>query len=370
MLFKQNQYIPIIRWKRGEQTALKELDPKIKNSITPVIEIPPIDWDFENEMPKKTIDKHLLKVAEQLSVCWNNPNPLFIDASQVCIEDDEVMVTGEHPLEYIFSLLTAANISAVPVASFANGNNYHKATKAVLTKYQTGFGIRLKEQDFDDIDHTLEWFTKNYNINSNDIDLIVDYDYIDPKSAVRTANLILGSLLSIPDINSWRTFSLVTAAMPDNLSKIPTGTDGAFPRSEWTIFKKIYKSTLTRYPAFGDYIISNPEYKQIDPRFIKMAAGIRYTTPEEYLIFRGYSVTSPKHGKWKQTQGLCQRIVSHPLYYGRNYSYGDQYIDYCVSGSVSTGRAETWRTVGTNHHLTLVVKELSNFHASSIVGSP
>jgi hypothetical protein len=126
-------------------------------------------------------------------------------------------------------------------------------------------------------------------------------------------------------------------------------------------------ANLSRLPSFGDYIISNPSYIEVDPRYIQMAAGIRYTVADKFLIFRGYSVRSPKHNGWGQTKGLCQRIIDHPKYLGQNYSYGDGYIYGCAQGTERTGNPETWRKVGTNHHLTLAVKEISNLHAASTI---
>ncbi|WP_375090930.1 beta family protein [Peribacillus sp. RS7] len=369
-MFNKDHYVPIIRWKRGEQTALIELDQEIKNGMTPLIEIPPIDWDFENECFKKSIDDHLKNFATQIKTSWNNPNKLFIDAFQICIDDDDIMANGSHPLEYIFHLLSEEKIEAIPVTSKNRGTNYQKAINSVLHTYNTGFAIRLTDEEFDDIDSNISWFVDQFDCSPAETDIFIDYKYIDSKSPVgRMAKLVAGSLLSLPHINQWRTLTFAATTFPENLSEFSTGTDGNIPRNEWLIYQRLLKTKLPRYPAFGDYIISNPEYSKIDPRLMRMSANIRYTADDEYLIFRGFSVTSPKYGKWTQTQGLCQRVVGHSKYSGSHYSYGDKYIYDCANGSASTGNAERWRKVGTNHHLTLVRNELSNFHATLAVGS-
>lgn len=370
-MFNENHYVPIVRWKRGEQSALFELDSKIKDIMSPLIEIPPIDWDFENECPKKTIDDHLKNIAVQLKTNWNHPNSIFIDAIQICLDDDDVMENGEHPLEYIFRILSNEKISAIPVTSKERGSNYQDAVRKIKNIYKTGFAIRLYDEDFDDINSTLSSITNRFSTNPNEIDLILDYKYIDPKLPIgRMSKLISGSLISLPSIMKWRTLTLTATSFPENLSGFESGKDGAIPRVEWLIYQRLLNSSLPRNPAFGDYIISNPEYSRIDPRFMRMSANIRYTADNEYLIFRGFSVTNPKYGKWSQSQGLCQRVVTHAKYSGQHYSFGDKYIFDCANGTASTGNAETWRKIGTNHHLTLIVNELSNFHASLVVGSP
>lgn len=369
-MFNQDHYVPIIRWKRGEQTALSELDPQLKSRMTPLIEIPPVDWDFENECPKKSIDDHIKNLASQLKNSWNHSNTIFIDALQICLDDEETLADGSHPLEYIFDILFKENIVAVPVTGKGRGINYQKAVNLITQKYNNGYAIRLIDDDFDDIDSVIEWFINQFDKPLEEIDIIIDNKYIDPKTPIgRMAKLVAGSLLSLPYINNWRTLTVSGTTFPESLTGIPTGQDGSIPRLEWLIYQRLLNTKLPRYPSFGDYIISNPEYPKIDPRFMKMSANIRYTADDEYLIFRGYSVTIPKYGKWKQTHGLCQKVVAHSKYCGKAYSYGDRYIYDCANGKTGTGNAETWRSIGTNHHLTLVINELSNFHASLSIGS-
>ncbi|AQS55264.1 beta family protein [Novibacillus thermophilus] len=69
-MFEKNHYVPILKWKKGEQGAIEELDPDIKNGLTPLIEVPPIDWDYENEQPKRTIDEHLEGLLTVLKELW------------------------------------------------------------------------------------------------------------------------------------------------------------------------------------------------------------------------------------------------------------------------------------------------------------
>ena len=40
-MFAREHYLPVLRWKRGEQAALAELGSTDRDSMTPLIEIPP-----------------------------------------------------------------------------------------------------------------------------------------------------------------------------------------------------------------------------------------------------------------------------------------------------------------------------------------
>ncbi|MFB5761329.1 beta family protein [Paenibacillus medicaginis] len=53
MAFNRRHYVPIVKWKQGEQRALETLAATSKERLTPLIEIAPIDWDFENEVQRK-----------------------------------------------------------------------------------------------------------------------------------------------------------------------------------------------------------------------------------------------------------------------------------------------------------------------------
>ncbi|WP_027416564.1 beta family protein [Aneurinibacillus terranovensis] len=364
-MFEHNQYVPIVRWRRGEQKALQLLDPALKNSMTPLIEIPPIPWNFKDDMPEKTIDEFLEGIATKIRASWDHEGPVLIDALQVCLEDDEIMQDGRHPLEFIIDEIQATGITAIPVTGSQRGVNYQQAVKNILARYNDGLCIRLENNDFDALAENINWFLQFFNITPEETDVIMDYKYVDPRYETRITRLVVGTISTLPHLLDWRTLTFTATAVPEDLSQISTGQDGAIPRTEWLIYKKVIQFNVKRSPSFGDYIISNPSYGDFNPLTMQMAAGIRYTVANDFLIFRGYSVRSPRHNGWGQAQGLCERIITHPQYCGQHYSYGDDYIYECAKGNQSTGTAETWRRVGTNHHLTLAINELSNLHAAS-----
>lgn len=43
-MFDHNHYVPVLRWKQGEQRALQQLTPVVKSSITPLIELVPNEF--------------------------------------------------------------------------------------------------------------------------------------------------------------------------------------------------------------------------------------------------------------------------------------------------------------------------------------
>ena len=72
MHFTHLQYIPCLQWKLGEYQAMSRLPVKTKRLCTPLIEVPAIGYDFEDQKKAKTVDMHLApKLSRsQLEVRW------------------------------------------------------------------------------------------------------------------------------------------------------------------------------------------------------------------------------------------------------------------------------------------------------------
>ncbi|GAA0195989.1 hypothetical protein JKF87_17080 [Brevundimonas nasdae] len=57
--------------------------------------------------------------------------------------------------------------------------------------------------------------------------------------------------------------------------------------------------------------------------------------------------------------GLCLSIITSGQYMGPTFSQGSAYIQGCQSGTVTRGNPTTWKWVATNHHITVVLDDLS-----------
>ncbi|TQR27212.1 hypothetical protein C7Y47_23465 [Lysinibacillus sphaericus] len=119
-----------------------------------------------------------------------------------------------------------------------------------------------------------------------------------------------------------------------------------------------------RKPSFGDYNITHPDFVDLDPRIINVAAGIRYTYDDKFYIFRGVGVKSKG---FAQMLNICNDVIKHSCYRGNTFSFGDQEIYNCANQTRSCGNSETWVTAGINHHLTNVSNDISSLPSTSVV---
>ncbi|MFD2116318.1 beta family protein [Paenibacillus yanchengensis] len=353
MTLSRKHYVPVIKWKQGEQKALEALSPALKESIIPVIEIPPIDWDFENEVPKKTIDEHLQNFGDTLLRCWSQG--AFIDL--LYIDANERMMTGQHPLAYILREARSRKNPLIPITCSIYDSHYNTEVVSANVVDELGAAIRITEKDFDSLQLTIDNLLEAIQLNPDQVDLIVDYGYADPNHIIRTSFFITGLINSIPYLNKWRNLILCGTGFPKDLSGVRADTIGQIERSEWILWKRMMQGkTAIREPIFGDYGISNPVPFEGDPRVINMSANIRYTAEDKYIIFKG-KIT--KRFGASQYHDLADQVVQHPEYSGRNFSEGDLYIYEVSQSNDGPGNATNWRKAGTNHHLTYVASELS-----------
>ncbi|QNB45879.1 hypothetical protein BR63_05835 [Thermanaerosceptrum fracticalcis] len=360
-MFDQKHYVPVLKWKRGEQIALKQLDASSRESLTPLIELVPVPYDYVNERPAKSIDDHLNGIGEELLNAWGEKRPVFIDP--YWIDQSERMSNGLHPFYFILEDIRRNKMKAIPVTGTSRDKDYQQEVIKAHKKDGLGVCLRLEDEDFLDVKGAIIDLIKLLKVTPAETDIIIDLRSISTNDDSKNAIFALTLLKDLPSIMDWRTLTICASAFPETLSEIPANSIGIIPRSEWGVWKilKGKEHLFKRMPTFGDYAIAHPEYVDIDPRIMRMSGNIRYTTENSWLVVKGVQV---KKNTWDQMHGLSAQLVNHPSFCGKGFSWGDEYVFNCSNRDCSSGNAETWRRVGTNHHLTYVTKQISNFFSS------
>jgi hypothetical protein len=193
------------------------------------------------------------------------------------------------------------------------------------------------------------------------VDIMLDLGFIMKSHVTAIRNGVLSVLSRLPSVAEWRSVAIVGCSFPENLIGLVPDQITAFSRAEWLLWKSILlkKGGVRRLPIFGDYAIQHPVQKEIDQRVVSPSASVRYTTEEQWLVFRGRGVRTPKSGGLSQYKKLCAEVIAHADYSGKDFSWGDQYIYDCARGAVPTGNMQLWRSVGTNHHITYASHQVS-----------
>ncbi len=356
-MFDHKHYVPILKGRDGEYGALACIAPTLKERITPLIELPPIPWDFAEETPARSIDAHLKKVSQKIERAWGRDRPFFLDF--LWIAESERMVDGAHPVDFVFNSADAHGLLPIPVVSLIKGEEYLAACANSIARNKRGICIRIQREDFADfpeLNGELARILDRVGAQPETADLLIDFRALTPERMRLNATDALAMISRVPDLSQWRTFTVAATSFPENLIGLPPSDSSFIPREEWNLWRTILSRRPNRLPSFADYTISHPEPAEVDPRVMRPSASVRYTTDDYWLVLKGRNLRD--HG-YEQFHEVCRELIERPEYSGRPFSWGDGYIDDCANEAVGTGNLTTWRKVGTSHHLAFALRQLS-----------
>jgi hypothetical protein len=357
-MFNGPIYVPMLKGKEGEFAALEGLELDIRDKITPLIEVPNVPYDYANDRPAKSLDSHVAGIGERLNRCWRS-GPLYLDLPW--FQNGEYLEDGRLALAAVLTDCSERGLSVIPVVSTASSESYLRAAGDHARRFGTGVCLRLLVRDFEDNDPdsaTSGVLERTGPLTPENIDVLLDLEDLGTDSG--RAVLIARSVLSMLPEGNWRRIILAGASFPSDLSEVSAARTTTLPRREWQLWQTLHKrpGPLRQHNLiFGDYAVAHPVPTELDPRTMRMSASIRYTTPDSWLVVKGRNVR--QYG-FEQYFELSRSLVSRPEYCGRDFSWGDGYLSDCAAGVTGPGNATTWRKVGTNHHITLVARELAN----------
>ncbi|MCW8110145.1 beta family protein [Yersinia intermedia] len=342
-----HHYYPQLRWKPAEHESLRELNQSTLDGITPIISVLDIDWDYENECYKKDLVTYLTDFGTNLAQSWLSPRPVLLDVGNLDIHS-----TGNnHPLDICISNARSSGKEVVPVYSPTYSADYLSAVKRQLTN---GVAISLNLQNISLLSHIVS----SININPAFVDVIINLGDIQQASR-ELQQQVTQDCVNVISQAHWRNIILSSSCYPTSQAGIPQNQIYQIRREEWILWTQVLQGyQWTRTPSFSDYPTASSVITSVDPRFMSQYVSVRYSDTNSWIFVKGSAV---KGNGWGQTQGLCQILVSSPIYMGQQYSWGDNYIFNRAAALNTSGGSKEWRKVAHTHHLTLVVEQLANY---------
>jgi hypothetical protein len=363
---KQFTYLPILKWKRGEQQALQHLPAQDKASAMPLIEILPESVEDDDPTGSPPKDAYA-KIIEQISKSWGTTEPIFVELG--LLEPGTAAANNAHPVAHLFNLGRSARVQIVPVTSVYRDAGHQAAVASVIAADKRGACIRITPEDIAEQNFAadIQTLLSYLNVAPADVDVVLDSGYISVNQLASIAVMAVGSIATLPHLTSWRSLSFAASSFPELLTSIGVGV-GTIRRAEWDVWLRVTARLANNRPViFGDYGATHPIYVSTP---YPGSANIRYTIDDSWLIFRGRKATSPVYGGYQQFVSLSQQLIADPHYLGHAFSWGDDYIHQCSQSLVGTGNMTTWRAVATNHHITFVLRQLANPSGASASPAP
>lgn len=352
-------YTPILRFKRGEQTALTNLSGTHKAATKPLLNIASHDF---NPPPggntDSTFDQRISQDADRLNSAWAG-HKAAVDFGD--IDPDARCAGGVHPVRHFFDRVAAADNRAIvsPVLRFESDDDYVTAVASVCADYNVSPVFRMTPDDLAerDIEDVVKAMLDACNVRAADAEFVVDMGYVNTTG--RSIITAKGALGAVPFAADWASLVLAAGSFPENLSGFIVG-DHSVKRHEWAVWLA-NRTTAGRAVSYGDYATIHPIPVEdgLDPRTMNPTASVRYTFEDTWLLLRGHGTRTRGGAGFKQFLIHADRIVTMHQYRGEAFSFGDAKIMYIHHRGEGQGNLETWVTIGVNHHIAEIVGQLA-----------
>jgi hypothetical protein len=362
-------YVPILKWKRAEQGALKELSEERKKLVQPLIEIVPPKQDDKKsddeanaEMIANFTNVRTKDIPKEILQAWGE-DPIFIDLTP--IYPPTLKQTG---VREIIRNCIKLRLKPIPVMNLFDVPAYQLSVSTASQVAGYGICLRITLADLKNIENTnnhIEEILHGLGLDPANIDLLVDVKEVNDELTYRQS--VLNSQ-KLARLNEWRSFIFANGTFPQDMTEQSKEDLNEVPRREWINWKRQQESEgVLRKPVFADYAIRYPIYNEAVMNF-PGTASLKYTHKDEWLIMKG------DVRRFDQYLAHAQILVGMEQFYGQDFSVGDTYIkekaDYRLeyerlrlsdpTKAKGTGRAEDWIRAGINHHLSVVVDQLAN----------
>ena len=359
-MFGTDHYVPLLRAKLGEFKALSGTLDSVRDSLTPLIELPPVAWDPEDgEEAPEGPDPSIANATKRVEQNWGSERPFFLDLGLV--SSSLALGGGVHPVEFVLGEARNKQLKPIPVTSPGRDSAFQDAIRDAVASDQRGVCIRLGSDDFDDIGAAiaeLKVRMEHFGVGPDETDLLLDFGEVRADQTgpmVLAASAVIGA---IPEIDKWRTLIWAGTAFP-SVQNFQADSLNSGPRGEWAIWQSLRSksASLPRVPSFADYTINGVQSDyDVAAAFFPSSPNLRYTADADFLIWKA---RHPRHGH-DQFNGICRLAVARPEFKGAAFSEGDGYIERCAKNEDGPGNATSWRKVGVSHHLAAVVDQIAN----------
>lgn len=317
------RYIPFLKAKRGELTAMGELAPEVKKAICPFFDFPRKKPDYNAEAYAATTRS----IATSLKKHWGADAEFYFDDFDIA---QTLEVQGEH--QYAYALRVLKELQVIPVVGLDRIKH-----NAAVTRFKrdgeitsTTIAFRAEQGDFEDfeakqdqIDYDLAAVFEEFEA----IDLILDCRLCTGMNVSETAQQIAAFAQKFcAAYDKVRRVVVTGSSIPASLREVvESAATEVLVRRELAIFAKARGLTSIELVG-GDYATVSPFYSDADfaPELFPKVTSPRliYSFNNSHYITRGSSLAS---GGYNQYVGLTKQLCGQVFFRKRN-STGEDYF--------------------------------------------
>ena len=348
------KYMPILKWKRGEQAALSKLAPEEWRGVVPVLELNPIEAAPDANSLNAALGSYLNLVATQIEKSVPEDQLVFIDTRYVSTgysKQLDLMIVVVSRLQKLVAnpILPVLQASQVSMISSLTASR-----RQTLENFE-GMILRLQIDQFEaaQVDPLLK--AASETIKRKRIHLLLDQFAIVDKNPSDCFNA-LKPYLNAAISTKCASITYTGGSFPVNLTGRKKGiTD--LPRVEWKVWQQMNRDRTYENVRFGDYTVSNPNPmgEDVDPKKVNPSISIRYASDDFWRLYKDAGFKGAPAGVLKS---LSKLLTTDSIYGGVGHSFGDtKYMEY-ANGGPKNGIPWTWRRDATNRHIVHTAKNL------------
>lgn len=340
-------YVPLLRWKLGEQLAVAALSEEERRGVLPIAEIQTLERDSLEA-----------KLQNQCKKASGGSLPIGIDLSTVSDGDN-----GVGTLVDVVKALQKEDIRAVPVIScplsqedFVNLRRL-AAQEAVIIRVLIGSASIEVLEDL---------IFKLVTLPGGSPPLTVVLDLgalreLDDEDVLASATLLQSHVQALNELATVPTIACTGGSFPISLGNIKQGVGSRIVRQELRVWQTLRELSGCADVIFGDYGVTNPSpVEYVDPRIVNPAVAIRYTQDDHWWVLRGAGVKTEGGGGYAQYNGLCQLLIKSSRFSGRAFSNGDERYFQSAQPGAKSGNSTTWRRDATSHHIVYTLRQIQS----------
>jgi hypothetical protein len=355
------RYVPILKGKAAEYAALRHAGPAARAGMLPLVEVvPPAD-----DTNLQHVEAVCAVTVGAVAGGWGTGDPIALDPLFL---PDAILPAGQTALAVLLDEARRTGVVALPVVHLGDAGAVVAAAADAHRQDRRGAVVRLQnddlQEDVTDLNIWLADLLEELALGPVDADLIVDVGAVgnggsSPALVVRVARDVLRG---VTGIGAWRSVTFAAGAFPPSLDAIPSSSTALVPRDDAAAWRSLVARPLPRVPDFGDYAVQHPGL----PANVGFgpAPQIRYALADDWRIHKGRKTDRRGHAQFFDH---CAALVAAGEASPARLSFGDDYVARAAASApagaraaVGTGNATTWRTVGTSHHMALVIDRLSS----------
>lgn len=349
------QYMPILKWKRGERDALRYLPDKEWEQLVPLLELDPIGAAPDAVALKAALPAYVTEIAKQIIRSIPEAQSVAIDTSYVSSgfpRKLNLLMAIYSRLQKLvphnlIPVIRANSLDALTGLTESYTQVLKNASEVVLR-------LRIDQLGAAQVAPSVNELAKF--VKRKQIHLLLDqFSIVDKKH--NDCFAALSPYLTAASGISCASVTVAGGSFPINLTGKKQGVTD-LPRVEWAVWVLMAQKDDYEDYRYADYAVSNPTpmEEDIDPTKVNPSVAIRYTSDQFWRLYKGRGF---KKGGPGQLKGLSKLLVTDVgIYAGQGFSYGDgQYMKYSA-GSEKNGIPWTWRRDATNHHIMKTISQL------------